>query len=829
MLTLKKGDKVLAKYPGKGTKLRPAKVEQVATKGVDDAVQLKFIGDAHHFCIRWERIKLPKVTTNDPITRKIQPNTPSNPSQPKQQGVPATVVDLTADDDLEQANKTEEKIQELIDQQPPQSIWNGNKTNDVLQHPHSLNSEYHTQINFASSSAPYMEHNPWMNESSKEPVVDPYRLQDPNSNYNSHRDELPSTFRWRRNEFTTWRHSDYLRHEHPDEPPKFRWEPYEPQRPSESSLLPRENEHNHASNEFRERAYRYEYDSPTDPVTGYNDYRQTKTKEEGHRKHRLTGRAFEYLPKTDPEVYAPRTELRTSMPVNDHGFSSEPNHRYRDTSSHRDVLPDPYTNTTIQRRKDNHFEWNTVSHPPPPPLNSQVIGSESDTDTLSQSRDEQDGKKRPLRRHRSNRPVRKKSRAESELRKDTNEKQLGTSSSHIDLPGKPRHHSVDLGDIPIPRMGSVQEQIAPRRNTIQNKSEHPASTVKRFVEDEFMSDPYTSPDIGLQSGSPRNLGEERYPGDTILATGVSTAPLVSEQIPNGTDKQKRRPISPCDDLIATSFQPQRRFPFSAEVSDDSESDMILTEACQEHAEDNSLTALKNEIDKLSVSCIHTVKAKKRRKGIPKSMKKVKKVSKQLQDSPHSVAVLHATSDSKELTADWSYINSDKTDVKVMVFGCVCQEGGLRDYQQNSTNKSVQCGLCGLWSHLCCTKLSNEELASFRSHNSMKNTHFICAACVGNIIFEELDKISLSNNNTLRTIPFRLLVGYSETADEKDRERTGSERTNITSILDRFDETDISERAENVEALRTGVLTSSVGTELTACSRKFTRWNSKGSS
>lgn len=229
--------------------------------------------------------------------------------------------------------------------------------------------------------------------------------------------------------------------------------------------------------------------------------------------------------------------------------------------------------------------------------------------------------------------------------------------------------------------------------------------------------------------------------------------------------------------------------------------------------DETLTQVLEEIimDAETLDLLETSKARREKVKLElfptRHRRKSKPVKRNVRGRARSVNLLDPNKvvDKSEISiADFATMLDGTTASKHRVYSCLC--GLLEEPQVHGQSGSIQCGMCGLWSHLRCTQLIKEELEQFQSGRR----RFLCWSCVDCVVPSAPQSV-IEQPNSIKwgiqmrpVLPIRSRHG-KETTFSKSTARHG--RCFVRAALT---EDERAAREDNVEALREGLARWSIG-------------------
>lgn len=293
---------------------------------------------------------------------------------------------------------------------------------------------------------------------------------------------------------------------------------------------------------------------------------------------------------------------------------------------------------------------------------------------------------------------------------------------------------------------------------------------------------------------------------------------------------KSSSIHPEPVIVAGSFHSTRRFLFHSKEDDKPEEDAIFQEACATLSKDIELFSGTNQhfvkqgaATSSSVLC----RSGQSRKGTPKRWCRRKRMEALTFVESFEAAVpftMPPVIDERRDIPDTVLVGDNFSNGPSVprIFDCMC--GFINEPGQKSsttTQGAIQCGVCGLWSHLKCTQLDADEVGSIRGEKSGPKKRFVCVQCLDFSIkpshVQSLDQSTTRGSQESWQSQIKPLVRMfsglrvdeefeamnNQASKEPRTTRKGYVRPPLT-------DADITARANNVEALRAGLPRASIG-------------------
>lgn len=272
-------------------------------------------------------------------------------------------------------------------------------------------------------------------------------------------------------------------------------------------------------------------------------------------------------------------------------------------------------------------------------------------------------------------------------------------------------------------------------------------------------------------------------------------------------KKKRPPAAP----VATSFRGTKRFPFKRnETGGTSETDAEVWKICDSVSadvrEEQRVDEVSRDLEAMAVSQ-RSPDLGRRRKSMPKRWRR--------SSNPQVTAV---SVDKANAISTFLEESASAEDSDPRIFDCDCGSG-------LSQRRALQCGMCGLWSHLSCVQA--HEVVQSREGDESRRRRFMCTKCTERILTEKGILASVYDDESAPSCPREDPVSFffaqipisniSEKVAVTDSsgdlshsaKRAGRRKATIM-VRPPLTVDDITARAENVELLRSGVCGPSAG-------------------
>lgn len=400
---------------------------------------------------------------------------------------------------------------------------------------------------------------------------------------------------------------------------------------------------------------------------------------------------------------------------------------------------------------------------------------------------------------------------------DRNEDDLNTAFATDSFPND------DLSVIPIPRKSDSYgdgPSLGPRAGPKHRSGRHVYGASRRAnsfhgrerVGDDHYSQDHLLSDSGLADGGrSRNYrnGRKFRRRPHQFGTALHDRRRLGSSSPFGRDIR-----------ISTSFKSTEKFPFHSKDDENNDGlDEELRDACADLVitDTEEISGIANNRQRPGGMETTVRRRRRRRKGTPRrwvhtdvSLSSDAKKSHDDKGSdaqkPKRNSAIHIIDEAVSGPADrdWSSIQR--------IFSCVCERSSC-----DEDESSIQCGLCGMWSHIECTNLLESELAIIT--NGRPKKRFMCIQCMSRTFGLHDQPVEINGIPDAWSIqiepvlPDKTGLRISESAiPSHDRSRKASRASSSSrwKIRDPLEPDEIEARKNNFELLRMGLLGPSVG-------------------
>ncbi|KAI0562739.1 hypothetical protein FGB62_54g125 [Gracilaria domingensis] len=415
------------------------------------------------------------------------------------------------------------------------------------------------------------------------------------------------------------------------------------------------------------------------------------------------------------------------------------------------------------------------------------------------------------------------------------------AKSAVPIP-RERHPHRALGDIPIPR---ARPQVNDSSSFLERDCEYNEETINLSTDLTPSKRPRSSSDSLYRNTTNADLS--KFPSNGLLrrVRKKSRRFRSSRGLSADHSESLREVVSKSETNIMERFKATERFPFVSENEElEDDVDKLINNGCEEMVDEhkNEVHAMLQTFDELRIKKkpIPVRNRGSRKKSTPKRWADRKTTEKTVFQHGSEGPIPKEQEDMgvvESIPSGLFNSSLQDNDSVILDFRCVCRSAKPNGRNEPLGRATVQCGLCGYWSHLECVGLDDESVQGLRGSKSVTEKHFVCTFCVDDATYRDPNsKPARASGKSRRRVPppgadrrsdlgedqewcshiSPVIFGQPQTKKYNTRSSRKISKSSIPRSGSRYrprsplSEAEIQARNENVEFLRSGVLKPSIG-------------------